>query len=80
MSASLGRLRLALPSVTGLHMAPFVNCLQRKDSPRKYFAPPAVTTNTVESLIKQFMNEYRGISSILTFVADEQQEMKSRYI
>lgn len=80
MSASLGRLRLALPSVTGLHMAPFVNCLQRKDFPGKYFAPPAVTTNTVESFIKQFMNEYRGISSIPTFVADEQQEMKSRYI
>lgn len=77
MSAFLGRLGFTLPSVTGLHMALFVNCIQRKDSPGKHFAPPAVTTNTVESFIKQFMNEYRGISSIPTFIADEHQEMKA---
>lgn len=77
MSAFFRRLGFALPSLTGLHMAPFLNCIQRKNSPGKHFAPPAVTTNTVESFIKQFMNEYREISSILTFTADEHQEMEA---
>jgi len=77
MSASLGRLDFALPSVTGLHMAPFVNCIQRKDSPGKNFATPAVTTNTVDSFIKHFMNEYKGIYSIPTLLVNEHQEMKA---
>lgn len=77
ISAFLRRLGFALPSLTGLHMASFVNCIQRKNSPGKHFAPPAVTTNTMESFIKQFMNEYRRISSILTFTADEHQEMEA---